>query len=566
MPQDAYTLRYIAKELNTILLGGKVNKIIQPSRDEINLIIYAGGKTHKLLMNTNASFARVGISSASRTAPTVAPNFCMLLRKHLSGATLIKVEQIEFERIIAFTFDCVGEFSRSERVLYAEIMGKYSNLILCENGIISGALKISSLQESFKRTLFPGAKYLFPQPQDKVLISDENALISLLNGFLGGDIARFLFERVSGISYATARLICQNYRLTDNATPFTKESAKLFAKFIQEFIFSNQTRPAILSSGSEYLDFYAVYDGGIPFNSVLSAQDAFYTQKETAREFGDKKRKLDSLLQSRRKKEEKKLALILERERECNNIEINKIYGELITANIYALKKGMEFCQLLNYYDENCPTVKITLDKTLTPAQNAQRYFKKYNKQKRTLLALAPQKAETESELQYINSMISSIFRAENLLDLIEIEEELKDYGLIKVENTKKKIVKTSPFRTFVYQSFTIYAGRNNIQNDRLLKNSSPDDLWLHTQKYHSSHVIIKTDKKSVPDEVKLFAAEICAYFSDGKDGDKIPVDICERKFVKKPSKAKAGFVIYTDYTTLLVTPKRHAQFELENS
>ena len=226
----------------------------------------------------------------------------------------------------------------------------------------------------------------------------------------------------------------------------------------------------------------------------------------------------------------------------------------------------MEFCQLLNYYDENCPTVKITLDKTLTPAQNAQRYFKKYNKQKRTLLALAPQKAEVESELQYINSMISSIFRAENLLDLIEIEEELKDYGLIKVENTKKKIVKTSPFRTFVYQSFTIYAGRNNIQNDRLLKNSSPDDLWLHTQKYHSSHVIIKTDKKSVPDEVKLFAAELCAYFSDGKDGDKIPVDICERKFVKKPSKAKAGFVIYTDYTTLLVTPKRHAQFELENS
>lgn len=566
MPQDAYTLRYIAKELNTILLGGKVNKIIQPSRDEINLIIYAGGKTHKLLMNTNASFARVGISSASRTAPTVAPNFCMLLRKHLSGATLIKVEQIEFERIIAFTFDCVGEFSRSERVLYAEIMGKYSNLILCENGIISGALKISSLQESFKRTLFPGAKYLFPQPQDKVLISDENALISLLNGFLGGDIAKFLFERVSGISYATARLICQNYRLTDNVTPFTKENAKLFAKFIQEFIFSNQTRSAILSSGSEYLDFYAVYDGGIPFNSVLSAQDAFYTQKETAREFGDKKRKLDSLLQSRRKKEEKKLALILERERECNNIEINKIYGELITANIYALKKGMEFCQLLNYYDENCPTVKITLDKTLTPAQNAQRYFKKYNKQKRTLLALAPQKAEAESELQYINSMISSIFRAENLLDLIEIEEELKDYGLIKVENTKKKIVKTSPFRTFVYQSFTIYAGRNNIQNDRLLKNSSPDDLWLHTQKYHSSHVIIKTDKKSVPDEVKLFAAELCAYFSDGKDGDKIPVDICERKFVKKPSKAKAGFVIYTDYTTLLVTPKRHAQFELENS
>ncbi len=565
MPQDAYTLRHIAKELNDTLSEGKVNKIIQPSRDEINIILYAGGKTHKLLLNTNASFARVSISAASRVAPQVAPNFCMLLRKHLLGATLKSITQIGFERIIAFTFDCTGEFSRSERILYAEIMGKYSNLILCENGIISGALKISSLQESFKRTLFPGAKYIFPEPQDKVDLTDKNALANLLKGFLGGELARFLFERVSGISYSTATQICKRYGILDNCERFDDTSAQKFADFICDFIFSNEISPSVAILNGQYVDFYVKYDGEkIPFDSVNAAQDKFYTEKENAKEFADKKRKLESVLLAKRKKEEKKLAQILERERECDNIEKNRIFGELITANIYALKKGMPFCELINYYDENCSTVKITLDKTLTPAQNAQKFYKKYNKQKRTLVAIAPQKAETENELYYIHSIISELERAENILDLTEIEEELKDYNLIKTEVVKKKTIVQTPFRTFAFNNFTILAGRNNVQNDRLLKSAKDEDLWLHTQKYHSAHVIIKTDKQSVPNEVKLFAAEICAYFSDGKNGDKIPVDICEKKFVKKPSKSKAGFVVYTDYETILVSPNRHFELETE--
>ena len=244
-------------------------------------------------------------------------------------------------------------------------------------------------------------------------------------------------------------------------------------------------------------------------------------------------------------------------------MEKNRVYGELITANIYALKKGMERCELANYYDEIGGTAKIPLDKNLTPAQNAQKYFKKYNKQKRTLAAAGPQRAEAEADLRYTESMLSFLARAENMLDLYDAEEELREAGLLPPEKKKKAAVKAVPFRTFRIGGFSVFAGRNNVQNDRLLREAAPSDLWLHTQKYHSSHVVVRTEGKKVPESVLLAAAEICACFSDGKAGDKIPVDYCERRYVKKPPKAKAGFVVYTDFQTLLVTPDRHAAEEI---
>ena len=211
MPQDAFTLRHIARELNEMLAGGKVNKIIQPSRDEIDLLLYAGGKTKKLVLNTNASMARAVVSESDKSAPAVAPNFCMLLRKHLTGAQIISVAQVGFERILAFTFDCAGEFSRAERILYAEIMGKYSNLVLTEKGVISGALKISSLQENFKRVLFPGVKYALPDPQDKVDPQNADALAKCLQNYTGGDFADYLFARVAGLAYATCMQIADAF-------------------------------------------------------------------------------------------------------------------------------------------------------------------------------------------------------------------------------------------------------------------------------------------------------------------------------------------------------------------
>lgn len=560
MPQDAYTLRHIAKELDLALSGGKINKIVQPSRDEIDMIVYANGKTHKLVLNTNASFARAILSKAERTAPVTAPNFCMLLRKHLSGATLLSVQQIGFERILAFSFDCLGDFSRANRILYAEIMGKYSNLVLTENGIITGALKISSLQENFKRVLFPGVKYQPPEAQDKVNPQDVSALSKLLSAYCGGDFADFLFNHVSGLAYPTCLQLSELLSFGNGA----EKNPQTAAEKIHDFIFSDSISPCVERTDGEAKEFYARKECEEKYPSVNAAADAFYTDKETRREFSEKKRKLESAVLARRKKEEKKLGLITDREKECESMEKNRIFGELITANIYAIAKGATVLEAVNYYSENAETVKIPLDKTLTPAQNAQKYYKKYNKQKRTLTAIAPQKKETLAELDYLESLLFSIRKAENLLDFSETEEELKEFGLLREENTaKKKQKQILPFRAFSFEGFRIFAGRNNVQNDRLLREAAPDDIWLHTQKYHSSHVLIRTEGKTVPDSVLLFAAEICAFFSDAKIADKVPVDFCERRYVKKPPKSKAGFVIYTDFKTLLVTPQRHLDKEI---
>lgn len=559
MPQDAFTLRHIARELDEQLRGGKVNKIIQPSRDEIDILLYAGGKTKKLVLNTNASFARAILSDIPRTAPDVAPNFCMLLRKYITGAQLLSVAQCGFERILAFTFDCCGEFSRATRILYAEIMGKYSNLILTENGIIAGALKISSLQENFKRALFPGVRYLPPEPQDKADPSDEARLCERLSAFQGGDFAEFLFGNLSGLALPTCRILAD--KLGNPDRPFGENVAKT-AQRIREFLFSDEVSPAVERVNGEARDFHARYIGEA-YPTVCAAADAYYTERETKRDFNEKKRKLESLLQARRKKEEKKLALLRERENSCADMEKNRIFGELITANLYALRKGAEGCEVVNYYDENAATVRIALDKTLTPAQNAQKYYKKYNKQKRTLAAVAPQKEEAESDLDYTESMLSALSRAENTLDLTETEQELRDTGILPPEKKKVKNAPVVPFRVFAVGKFRIFVGRNNVQNDRLLREASPDDLWLHTQKYHSSHVLIRTEGRKIPDEVLLTAAEICACFSDAKQGNKIPVDYCQRRFVKKPPRAKAGFVTYTDFKTILADPKRHSELEI---
>ena len=561
MPQDAFTLRHIARELHAKLAGGKVNKIIQPSRDEVDILLYANGRTEKLLLNTNASMARACLSAAPRTAPDAAPNFCMLLRKHLTGAALLSAAQVGFERILAFTFDCAGEFMRAERVLYAEIMGKYSNLVLVENGVILGALKVSSLQENYKRALFPGVPYRLPEPQDKADPTDAAALAQRLSAFAGGDFAEFLAANAAGLALSTCRILARALGC-ERAEPFPARAGEV-AERIRGCVLSDEVRPAVERAPSgEAKDFHARFDGGEPYPCVLAAADAYYTERENARDFSEKKRKLESALLARKKKEEKKLALLLERERACADMEKNRVFGELITANIYALRKGMDGCELVNYYDEEAPRVKIALDKTLSPAQNAQKYYKKYNKQKRTVAAIAPQKAETEAELEYAESALAALRRAENALDLVEIEEELRGAGILPPEQKRRKAAPAVPFRAFRIGDFDVFAGRNNVQNDRLLREAAANDVWLHTQKYHSSHVLIRTEGRAVPDEVLLAAAEICAWFSDAKAGGKVPVDHCERRFVKKPSKAKAGFVTYTDFKTVLVTPDRHAEQE----
>ena len=550
MPQDTFTIRLLAKELSSSLRGGRINRINQPGKEELSLLIYTQKGTLKLTINANAADCGVYFTTDNPPNPLTAPNFCMLLRKYLQGAEILSVETPGFERILIFHFVCFSDFSTAERELRVEIMGKYSNILLTEKGVILGALKTTTIDENCRRAILPGAPYLPPAPQDKTDPSDLPALYALLSPPLPEDLPRFLFQHVAGLAPCTAEQIVSGYRGGD------------FAQYVHDTIFSDEIAPCVVEKNGVPADFFARYaEGGIPFESISAAEQYFYAGRRRKKGFDELQRRLTSAVSSAKKKQEKRLSQILEKRRQCEGMEEDKIKGELLTANLYRLKQGMRSCELENYYDEAGGTVKIVLDERLSPADNAQAYFKRYRKQKRTREALAPQETEVKAELDYSLSLLAAISSADRMDDLKCLEEELQLAGLLKQpEKRRKQAAPEYPFRRFEKDGFEILAGRNNLQNDRLIRSSSPDDIWLHAQKYYSSHVVIRTNGRPVPEEVLLLAAGICARYSDAGQGGRIPVDYCPVRQVKKPPKARAGFVVYHDYKTILTEPDTDAK------
>ncbi|MDE7439506.1 MAG: NFACT family protein [Clostridia bacterium] len=549
MPQDAFTIKYVAKELKQRLVGGKISRIIQPSRDSLTFIIYTGKSNVKLEACLSAQSARLSITEDETVVPVVAPNFCMLLRKHLQNAEILDIVQPDFERIIYFDFKCTSEFTVTNMRLYFEIMGKYSNAVLCENGVIVGALKTTSISESTKRILFGGVKYAPPEPQDKLSYEDTEKINNILKNF-SGDKTKFICENIKGISYATALEIVNTY------------GENLTAENIRDYICSDPASPCVTYINGEPADFKvrSTAKDKKPYPDVLSAQSAYYSYTSAKKNFNEKKVKLLSALNSGVKKLDKRLAQMREKLDECRDMEEIKLKGELITANIFAIGRGAERFEAVNYYDENCGKITVELDKTLSPSQNAQKYYKKYAKLKRTKQNVDAQLAAAQVQNDYLNCINAHICTAETLADLEETEEELASLQLLKSVENKKKKPAAPPYRTYFSEGFKILAGRNNIQNERLTKSLAPDDLWLHTQKYHSSHVAVISEGRKIPDSVIKVAAEICAYYSDGREGSKIPVDYTLKKYVKKPPASNTGFVIYTDYSTALAEPDKHIE------
>ena len=574
MPQDAFHIKRLATELRDFLVGGKVNRISQVNKDELTFIIYTGKSTVKLILSANASNARVCLSLTEKEPAPIAPNFCMLLRKHLQGAEILDIRQYEFERIIEIDFHCTTDFSESKRTLHCELMGKYSNVILTENGVILGALKTTALEDNSRRIFLSGAKYSYPPAQDKLSILDGAGMRSRLESRFSDcmetldeeALAFFIFENVSGLALPTAREIVfrAKNKAGSLALTLSPSSKAPIWEFIKEFCLTEPCAPFVKVEKGEYVDFFAFpVDGGVEMPSLCKAEDEFFTRREGKKHFENKKRKLENTVRGLKKKQTKKLQDTLERLKDADKAEEYRIKGELLTANLYRVEKGAVGVELENWYEESCPCIKIALDATLSPAKNAQRYFKTYNKYKRAKEVLQPMLESEKAEIEYTDSVLCSILLAETAEDLKEIEAELIELGLLRAPamraGAKRKEIVT-PFREYEFNGVKIYAGRNNLQNDRLLRLADPDDIWLHTQKYHSSHVIIAVHGGQVRDELLLYAAEICAYYSDGQNGDKIPVDYCQRKFVKKPSKSKAGFVTYTNYKTVLVTPNAHKE------
>lgn len=573
MPNDAYTLSYIADELRRTLTDAKVNKAVQPERDEIVLFLYRTGMgTKRLLLSANAALPRCHITEHAKENPIAAPPFVMALRKYLIGATLTDVCNDPSERIISFRFLCKTDLKDEEtRTLHAELMGKYSNLILTDGkGKILSAIKTASLDTGSVRHIFPGLTYEPPKPSLRMTLWQEQELRELLAQNPTVPPVKLLTSFVAGIATATAEEIV--YRAIGNNSPESLSPLQQQAIAEQASAFASRAEYApCLSKYSERLtDCFAFpyrcrANEFIPYESVNAALDVFYYQSDKQKRFSERSRELQQKVKSQLSKQTKKLSLQRQQLLDTEKAEKMRLYGELITANLYRIRQGDKKLIAQNYYEEDCPDVEITLDERLSPAQNAQSYYKKYAKMRAAAEYLTKSVEETSALVDYLSSVLYSFSACEEPEELAEIAKELIDQGIFPKPKESKKGAKqpqkpSAPVR-YEIQGFTVWAGRNNTQNDTItFAYAKPHDIWMHVKDHHGSHVLIVTDGKSVPNEVLQAAAEIAAYRSEAAQSGKTAVDYAERRYVKKPRGAKAGFVVYTDFSTAYVTPTLHSE------
>ena len=561
MPQDAFTLNVLCKELDKKLSGGKINRIVQPSKDEIVFTIYTGTNTKKLSINANPSLPYIRMVEKEGVAPLVAPNFCMLLRKHLLSATIKKIEIVGFDRIVKITTTVKPEFSEEmEKVLYVELMGRYSNVILTENEKILGKIRGANLFEDVLRPMYVGKKYTLPPSNNKKNAKEEDlSFIEEIQDDL--TISERIFSNVQGVSKITAEELERQYLELKS-----KNKNVGFDKFAKEFLLNPKICPCTVYQNEQVKDIFAILPTGINadlkfFDSIIDAQEDYFLQRIFLKELKAKKEKLAVSVNNIYKKTKKKLGYVLEKEKECLDLEENKIKGELILSYIYLIKKGDQRIELANYYDNNRPII-VELDSRLSPSKNAENYYKKYNKQKRTIDKLFPQKQDLEKELDYLENLAVQIELIRDIKDCEMVMEELEKsgYNVQNPINSKKK-QNDKPiknYREYEVNGFTIKVGRNNIENDKLVSTAKSESIWLHSKSFHSSHVIIENNGKEINEEIIKVAGEICAFFSKARYGGKTEVVYTIRKNVKKPPKSKPGFVIYDKFKSIEVNPNEH--------
>lgn len=537
MPFDGLVTRNICKEFNEKLIYGKVDKIIQPRKDEVILFIRNNRTTYKLLLSINAETGRAHITETSLFNNPEKPfNFCMVLRKHLNSAKLTNISQVGNDRIINFTFENSNELGDKEiKTLVIEIMGKHSNIILTTSkGIILDSAKHIDFEISSVREVMPGRTYILPNTQEKLdpfLVKKEEFDEKIKE-------AKNLSKIFTGLSSKI------NNENLDTYNEFTS--------FINRKI-----SPVIFTDNLEYLDFYFTdlkeYKSSISFDSLSLAIDNYYNKKIKNQELKNKKHNLLLVVNSLEEKIKKKLSIIDEKIESAKEMEDLRIRGELLSSNIYKIKPYDEEITLDNYYTNSTATIK--LDKNLSPSQNVQKVFKKYTKLKNTLVSCTRQKEELNKELEYIESLTFNINMQSKIEDLEEIEEELIKESLIKKQNSKKK-TQISSYLKFNYKGFNIFVGKNNIQNDNLTFSvARKGDIWFHVKNAPGSHTILKTNNEDVSEDILEFSASIAAFYSKLKESPKVEIDFTEVKNVKKIPGAKPGMVTYTNYKTIYIEP-----------
>ncbi|WP_163101441.1 Rqc2 family fibronectin-binding protein [Peribacillus alkalitolerans] len=559
MSFDGLFTRAMVEELSTNLKGGRISKINQPFKNELLMIVRANGKNHKLLISAHPSYARIQLTDETPDNPKEPPMFCMLLRKHLEGYIIEDIVQKELDRIIIFEIKGRNEIGDiSYKQLIVEIMGRHSNIILIdkERGMILDSIKHVSYAVNSYRAILPGQDYKYPPEQDKqnpLTVEEEDILRKI--DFNSGKLDKQLVQQFAGVSPMLAKEIISRSGLANRETV-----PKTFMNIMEEVKVSAYVPSIMEHDRKESFYFLSLnqFNGSkMTYPTLSEMLDRYYFGKADRDRIKQQAQDLERFILNEKEKNEKKIGKLEKTLEESKNADQLQLYGELITANMYQLQKGMKEVTVVNYYEEDETYVMIPLDPLKGPSDNAQKYFTRYQKSKNSIDIVKEQIRIAEEEVSYFDALLQQLDSA-SPRDIEEIREELTEGGYIKQRQRKgpKKNTNTKP-QLEKYISSTgdeILVGKNNKQNEYLTnKLANRDEIWFHTKDIPGSHVVIRNESPS--HETIREAAILAAYFSKAKESSSVPVDYTKIRHVKKPNGSKPGFVIYDNQQTVYVTP-----------
>lgn len=584
MAFDGITIANITKELQETLSGGRIYKIAQPENDELLLTIKNNGSQYRLLLSADASLPVIYLTQSNKQSPMTAPGFCMLLRKHLQNARITAISQPGLERVIHLHLEHLNELGDvCQKKLIIEIMGKHSNIIFCDDKdmIIDSIKHISGIVSSVREVL-PGRAYFLPQTQEKIdplqyAANDSNTVLPSYEDFKSHmlckpmSLYKALYTSYTGLSPVIAQEICFRAGMdADLPAKALAEAAGDPLKPVYGALSDMMTQvaagnfsPVIVyeNDGRTPLEFAALPltlygDKDIrSFTGISDVLERYYAEKSVVTRIRQKSVDLRRIAQNALERNVKKYDLQLRQMQDTEKRDTYKVYGELLNTYGYNAAPGAKTLEAVNYYTGE--PVAIPLDPTLTPQENAVRYFDKYGKMKRTYEALSELTVQVKEEIEHLESILAALDIALHEEDLVQIREELIESGYIRRKGGSKKVkVVSKPFHYVSSDGFHIYVGKNNYQNDELtFKFATGGDWWFHAKQMPGSHVILKTEGTEVPDRAFEEAARLAAYYSKGRGQDKVEIDYIQKKHVKKPAGAKPGFVVYyTNYSMAIDT------------
>ncbi len=572
MAFDGIVIANLTRDLKTKLEGGKINKIAQPEKDELLFTIKNNRENLRLLISASASLPLIYLTEKNKTSPLTAPNFCMLLRKHIGTGRILKVSQPGLERIIEFEIehlDDLGDLRRKR--LIVELMGKHSNIIFCkEDGTILDSIKHVSSQMSSVREVLPGREYFIPQTTEKgnPLGLPLEEFIRLV-GQTPAPVRKALYLKLTGISPVMGEELCHLASIDGDRSANELSEAELThlhrtLTLMMEDVQAGKFSPAIVYRRGEPVEFASLpltcFEGAEyearPFQNISLLLEQFYAEKNTLTRIRQKSADLRRVVQTALERNYKKYDLQVKQLKDTEKRDKYKVYGELLNTYGYELAGGEKQLTCHNYYTGQ--EISIPLDPQLTARENSQKFFDKYNKLKRTFEALTDLTLEIKGEIDHLESISTSLDIALDEEDLVQIKEELTEYGYIKRHygKGKKPRITSRPFHYLSSDGFHIYVGKNNYQNEELtFKMATGNDWWFHAKGIPGSHVIVKCDGKELSDKTFEEAGALAAYYSKGRDNDQVEIDYIQKKHVKKAAGGAPGFVIYHTNYSLLAKP-----------